>query len=177
MTDACKSSHCSRGDGVTATAWNLAAPALRGDEQYLEAPNQVDSKREPIGSARQLQDGTLMLRLTNDGALIEQRILYKKDNPAYNRIACHIGPIKPGESKPLLPFETDEPNDERSNSIGVARINTDGTITITTRTSKVDHYRSETLTYPPSNSYYKTVLNHIWGIEPGIARQVVAWHD
>ncbi len=62
---------------------------------------------ESIGSAKMEADGTLLLRLraeSPDGAIGEGFFRYPKDHAEYDKILKHVGPIKPGEDKPVAPF-------------------------------------------------------------------------
>lgn len=60
----------------------------------------------PIGTAKMLADGTLVLalRAETESAVGHAEFQYAKDDPEYARILKHIGGIKPGEEKLVLPF-------------------------------------------------------------------------
>ena len=59
-----------------------------------------------IGTARMEADGTLvlLLRASTAGATGEGRFAYPPSHPQYRKILEHVGPIKPGEEKPVAPF-------------------------------------------------------------------------
>lgn len=60
-----------------------------------------------IGSARMEADGTLvlMLRAEGPGGLRgDARFVYPPGHPKYGDILKHVGPLSPGESKPVPPW-------------------------------------------------------------------------
>ncbi len=62
----------------------------------------------PIGVATQDPDGSLVLILRAEsigGAMGDARVRYAPSDPAYAGIARHLGPIQPGGSVPVRPFE------------------------------------------------------------------------
>lgn len=74
--------------------------------------NQMDvsasGETESIGSCFMEEDGTLVLELlaTGDGGMVGHGTLkYKPDHPNYKEIFDHVGPIKPGDTKPVAPFD------------------------------------------------------------------------
>jgi hypothetical protein len=177
MTDGCDNAQTTCAKIDTPPAWNLVSLSSRAEASHF-LPAQADPELKPIGRATESSDGTIVLHMFGrDGNEWQRGISYKKDNPVYNRIASHLGGIRPGEDKPILPFGSDNAKDAKSNVIGTAHINDVGTITLTTNPSRVDNYDGETLSYPPSHRYYKTVLNHLHGIKSGKAQPLMAWHD
>lgn len=67
----------------------------------------TDSAPIYIGECVMEDDGTLVMRLraTGPGGMIGTGTLtYKPDHPNYAEVLQHIGPIQPGENKPVLPF-------------------------------------------------------------------------
>jgi hypothetical protein len=67
--------------------------------------------RQSIGTATMSQDGTLTLDLvarSSRGAGGEGRVVYKPGDPDYKAVLEHVGPIKPGETKPVAPWPGDE---------------------------------------------------------------------
>ena len=55
-----------------------------------------------------LEDGTLQLTLRAEGpgGLIGDSFFsYKPDHPEYQDVLKHLGPIKPGQSVPVPPWE------------------------------------------------------------------------
>jgi len=47
---------------------------------------------------------TLTLRATGPGMVGDGRLVYPPTHPHYDEIKKHVGPIKPGEQKPVAPF-------------------------------------------------------------------------
>jgi hypothetical protein len=65
-----------------------------------------------IGAAWLETDGTLVMQLraeTPGKALGDALLRYKPDDPAYHRMLDHVGPLKPGETKPVPPFPEEQP--------------------------------------------------------------------
>jgi hypothetical protein len=63
--------------------------------------------RSSIGEATMKDDGTIILDLRAEGENGEigiGRLEYPPAHPQYDYIMKHIGGIKPGESKPVPPF-------------------------------------------------------------------------
>ena len=61
-----------------------------------------------IGSAQMLPDGTLVLDLRAEGAggkVGDSRLTYAKDHPNYSEVLAHLGGMKPGEVKPVPPWD------------------------------------------------------------------------
>jgi hypothetical protein len=178
MTDRCDSGQTARARVEIPPGWNLVS--LAGHPGAVSFAESVQTEPEPklIGHATESKDGTIVLHMfAREGDEWQRPVSYDKDNPVYNRIASHLGGIHPGEDKTIVPFGSDNAKDAKSNVIGTARINEVGTITVTTNPSRVDHFAGETLLYPPSHRYYKTVLNHLPGIKPGKSQDLIAWHD
>ena len=178
MKDGCDNAQTTCARVEIPPGWNLVSLAGRAGASRFMEPAQSDADPKPIGHATESKDGTIVLHMfAQDGNEWQRGISYKKDNPAYNRIASHLEGIHPGEDKTILPFGSVDVKDAKSNVIGTARINEVGTITVTTNPSRVDNYVGETLIYPPSHRYYKTLLKHLPGIKPGKAQDLIAWHD
>jgi hypothetical protein len=61
-----------------------------------------------IGTATMLRDRTIILdlRAETGKAVGEARFSYKPGDPKYLTILRHLGGIKPGESKAVLPFDS-----------------------------------------------------------------------
>jgi hypothetical protein len=65
-----------------------------------------------IGEATMLPDGSLSVKIKSDGP--PQRgeggaIVFKPDNPRYKEILAHVGDMKPGERKPIAPWNSRPP--------------------------------------------------------------------
>jgi hypothetical protein len=60
-----------------------------------------------IGMASMSDDGTVTLRLTrtSDGKPADAIIIYKAGDPRYDEILRHLGGLKPGQIKPVPPWE------------------------------------------------------------------------
>jgi hypothetical protein len=61
----------------------------------------------PIGSATMAADGTITLDLMargDRGQVGEARFVYRPGDKDYQSILDHVGPLKPGESKPVRPW-------------------------------------------------------------------------
>jgi hypothetical protein len=73
-----------------------------------QATSQNDQTNDFIGFANMEADGTLILRLNaylDDGETVGRGYFrYPPDHPEYGVILRHVGPIKPGEEKPVRPW-------------------------------------------------------------------------
>ncbi len=60
----------------------------------------------PIGVATMETDGTIVLQLraTAPGVRGESRLTYPRTHEDYDAILTHLGGLRPGESKPVLPW-------------------------------------------------------------------------
>ncbi|HEY3446778.1 MAG TPA: hypothetical protein VGK67_10465 [Myxococcales bacterium] len=55
-----------------------------------------------------LADGTLVLDLKAEGpggTVGDSRLVYPKDHPHYRQVLQHLGGMKPGEVKPVPPWD------------------------------------------------------------------------
>lgn len=60
-----------------------------------------------IGVAWMEEDGTIVLRLRAegpDGLRGTGMLTYPKNHPQYAEIMAHVGPLEPGEHKPVAPW-------------------------------------------------------------------------
>jgi uncharacterized OB-fold protein len=93
-----------RGEAADASGSARVASASASAGQ-TSAPAPASST---IGMARMTSDHTLLLDLsTHDdrvGGRVDAQFIYKKDHPKYPEILAHVGPMKPGESKPVKPW-------------------------------------------------------------------------
>ncbi|MDZ4832749.1 MAG: hypothetical protein SGJ27_02995 [Candidatus Melainabacteria bacterium] len=65
------------------------------------------AEEEYIGECIIEEDGTLILRMRAvgpRGMIGSGTMTYRTDHPNYAEVLQHIGPIKPGENKPVRPF-------------------------------------------------------------------------
>lgn len=60
-----------------------------------------------IGTATMLDDGSLSLhlRLTSDGKAVNDTIVYKVSDHAYDDVLRHLGGLNPGETKEFRPWK------------------------------------------------------------------------
>jgi hypothetical protein len=60
-----------------------------------------------VGTAAMLDDGTisLHLRLTTDGKAINDTLVYKVSDRAYDNVLRHLGGLHPGETKEFRPWK------------------------------------------------------------------------
>jgi hypothetical protein len=60
-----------------------------------------------IGTAAMLDDGTLSLhlRLTSDGKAVNDTLVYKVSDRAYDDVLRHLGGLSPGETKEFRPWK------------------------------------------------------------------------
>ena len=60
-----------------------------------------------IGVASMESDGTIVLRLraTGNGMIGEGQLRYPPTDPQYNDILKHVGPLRPGEFRPVRPWD------------------------------------------------------------------------
>lgn len=65
------------------------------------------AEQPSIGSVTMEADGTLVLQLrATDGTSMGDALLrYPPDHPHYKEILDHVSPIRPGETKPVAPFD------------------------------------------------------------------------
>ena len=82
---------------IVLTACGHAAPPAAGP---------CPGGEETIGAATQQADGTLVLdlRASGAGAIGDARLVYPPSHAQYAEILAHVGPIQPGESRPVCPF-------------------------------------------------------------------------
>lgn len=62
-----------------------------------------------IGTATMEEDGTLVLNLRATGAggvVGDGQIRYQPGSPHYASVLAHVGPMKPGEVRPVRAFES-----------------------------------------------------------------------
>lgn len=86
---------------VSVSAAQTPVPTLQGKPARAEIPGSL-----PIGSAKMLPDKTvvLTLRAETDGAIGDAQFSYKPSDPKSAEIIKHVGGLKPGMEKVVLPF-------------------------------------------------------------------------
>jgi hypothetical protein len=59
------------------------------------------------GTAAMLDDGTisLHLRITTDGKAVNDTLVYKVSDHAYDNVLRHLGGLRPGETKEFRPWK------------------------------------------------------------------------
>ncbi len=87
--------------GVSVNAAQAPVPKHQGK---LTSAESLGS--QPIGSAKMLSDKTviLTLRAETGGAIGDAQFSYKPSDPKYAEIIKHVGGLKPGTEKIVLPF-------------------------------------------------------------------------
>ncbi|WP_338760162.1 hypothetical protein [Massilia sp. METH4] len=70
------------------------------------ADTAADADQLPIGAARMLDDGTIVMDLymRHGEAVGHGQATYRKDHPEYARVLKHLGGLRPGEEKLVPPF-------------------------------------------------------------------------
>ncbi len=92
-------------DGVTMTSKHLVF--LLVFIAFLGCEARKDASAG-IGQATMERDGTNRLDLRAEdskGAVGEGRLVYPPSHPQYNEILQHLGGLKPGETKPVPPWD------------------------------------------------------------------------
>ncbi len=77
-------------------------------DKMAEAPKSEPAAQESIGTATAEADGTIVLQLraTAPGGDVGDGILrYPPNHPNYAEVKAHVGPIPPGKSVPVKPFD------------------------------------------------------------------------
>lgn len=71
---------------------------------------QSPSPAPSIGVATMKPDGTIVLQLRAEtaGAIGDGLVEYKKGDPHYQEVLDHLGGLKPGQSKPVPPWEDEK---------------------------------------------------------------------
>jgi hypothetical protein len=88
--------------GVLAALFVSAIPPARIDS--IEAADQ----RQSIGQATMEPDGTIVLRLRAEGPggmRGDGLFRYPPDHPQYRSVLDHLGGMRPGENKPVPPWD------------------------------------------------------------------------
>src|SRR5271170_4877710 len=106
MPDGCDDTHSKQGRGAqagTANGLDLVSLTCSADDpRFIKVAQVTDVPPTPIGNATELEDSTIVLHMSGrSGVDLYKGFSYKKDNPAYNRIANHLDGIKPGETRPI----------------------------------------------------------------------------
>jgi hypothetical protein len=71
------------------------------------SPHDARSSMPYVGSATMQDDGSisLHLRLTADGKPVDDTIIYKVSDRAYDNIVRHLGGLSPGDTKQFRPWK------------------------------------------------------------------------
>jgi hypothetical protein len=69
-------------------------------------PDRKEQDQPAIGVAWMEEDGTIVVELfrTGDGKYAHGLFHYRKSDSDYQKILDHIGPMRPGEKKPVTPW-------------------------------------------------------------------------
>ena len=93
---------------IVLTPLIAAAPDPRGPNMSDTTHQAAAAPEQPsIGQATMEPDGTIILRLraVSPGAVGDAMLRYPPDHPQYKSILEHLGGLKPGDSKPVAPFD------------------------------------------------------------------------
>lgn len=93
----------SSASGSSATPDDSAA-SLHTAAGSTSAADRKDPKVEPIGQAKMLDDGTIVLDLFRP-AMVQKK--YAPGDPDYASILEHVGPLAKGETKAVAPWPDD----------------------------------------------------------------------
>jgi hypothetical protein len=90
----------------TAIAFIILCAASASSAQEIRSSDARPSMPY-IGTATMLDDGTLSLhlRLTNDGKAVNDTLVYKVSDHAYDNVLRHLGGLSPGETKEFRPWQ------------------------------------------------------------------------
>jgi hypothetical protein len=71
----------------------------------------MDIAKQSIGNAFMQNDGTIVLDLRAEGEGVSGigRLVYPPSHPQYQYVMNHLGGLRPGENKPVMPFDDDQP--------------------------------------------------------------------
>lgn len=79
-----------------------------GEHDPVTTPDPRTAAPRPIGSVTMKADGTLILDLRAEGPggmIGDARFVYAPDHPNYAAVLAHVGPLSPGQSAPVRPWE------------------------------------------------------------------------
>ena len=90
----------------TAIAFIILCAASAGSAQEIRSSDARPSMPY-IGTATMLDDGTLSLhlRLTSDGKAVNDTLVYKVSDHAYDNVLRHLGGLSPGDTKEFRPWQ------------------------------------------------------------------------
>jgi hypothetical protein len=91
---------------TVACAWEADAQVSRPE---LPSRIPLPSRDDAIGVAAREADGSIVLTLRAkgpDGLIGDAQFRYTPADPNYGMIARHVGPIPPGVTVPVKPFDT-----------------------------------------------------------------------
>jgi len=92
---------------LAAAAMLAAAAAPRAQAPVPPPAGAPAGAPASIGTARMEADGTIVLRLIArdpGGARGEALVRYPPSHPEYAAILRHVGPLRPGEERPVAPW-------------------------------------------------------------------------
>lgn len=84
-----------------------ASGKTAGDKDLKASAPANTAPEESIGVATQEADGTIVLQLraSGGGAVGDGLMRYPPTHPNYAEVKAHVGPIPPGKSVPVKPFD------------------------------------------------------------------------
>jgi hypothetical protein len=91
----------------TAVAFIILCAASASSAQQQTRSSDARPSMPYIGTATMLDDGTLSLhlRLTSDGKAINDTLVYKVSDHAYDNVLRHLGGLSPGDTKEFRPWQ------------------------------------------------------------------------
>lgn len=97
--------------GLMVTALSSCAAPQVVRDRYVAQGVQYAAAEYPdsIGVATMTSDGAIRLQLRAEGpggAVGDAVLTYKLGDPSYEEVKRHVGPIEPGEEKPVPPWPT-----------------------------------------------------------------------
>jgi hypothetical protein len=97
------------GTGVASNTNVASSTNSAAENKTMNAPSKSSGQAaKSIGQASMNPDGTIVLDLRAEGpggARGDARFTYPPDHKDYQMILKHLGGLKPGEVKPVPPFE------------------------------------------------------------------------
>jgi hypothetical protein len=81
-------------------------PVIHGPSPSVQAAAEEANGKKVIGQATMQPDGTIIMQLRledpTSGAVGHSYPSFAPGSPRYNEILEHLGPFKPGETKPVM---------------------------------------------------------------------------
>lgn len=142
----------------------LAGDIRAGQKKSLPAWNEF------LGLVTMAKDGTVvfyMRRSTEQGDAIFQSV-FPPGSATAAQYAEHVGGLLPNETKPVPPWPE---------TVGVAKMSADGTLTLYLRSESNGGPIAETvISYKPGDQKYDETIAHIGGIRAGEEKPIPPWN-